>query len=1377
MNKIIQFAGIFAVVGAVEQVCDDVVNDEAMINIAKNQCNGNFPANGCPASQPVCDAGTCVDECYGACNGYTPICLDRSCVDRCTADGFTCPSSQDLRLLQKQTGQTPSQPKAKPKPKPKAKRSAMSLGDFHKKTPGGQQDSWRDRGGYDQPTGSDEIYVPRAKRESKGKSKGKSRLGGNNIVQPVPDSDSWAAPALPQNNNNNSSSWSQGAPQAATDALWAAPVPAAPALPSVDDWGSGSPVTMPVVPALPSADDWGTSSPPECTSGSPEDTGGFVEENKNIDWGKLNQNESDQNNLAVVKTEQFVSEESHKAVQGLTAFMTELKLSSYLDKAKNWCDEMGAVNLQEVWEEKDDFMAEIGLKPLEMKRLQKLTEDDIERLMNSVESNVQAAASSVDNIWGQSARPEVVNQANTELEGMAKHCLEQAMGQGSIQKLQQAISEAKMVSSNVCTKFAEERLQLWKNLDGNLDLCMTTFEKSAKQLNDFMNDAMESNFRIDVAKFERRLKELQNNDQKNIAEADLDTALQSPREIDHLEYAISAAYDFGIDTSHHEKVLAMMKKGEEVVVCLETAVDDNDEQGIVLGLDMSKNHKVPEELIEKAKSKLKEFEDEREKERLADIKRKEKKAKEQQQLLEKDRNLAMEKVNLAILAGKPVKLNSAIKEAKRLGADVLEAEKIHQKLADCEQKLILLMSGEGSKSKDLEDCVKSCKECRLEFDEKEVDKKLQKARELERKLEGENKFERALMSREEEKIENCLREFKDVLGKDKVKEAKGVLKDIEKERKVAEARAGLEAAIAEDDYVIRSDVVTLPLAGRRRTFGFPRRFARRAKNAKSSGCLSYCSPAWCAAQVDPGDPLVGRSPPRVWPSQVDRQPGSCVRRGDQSVDATMHSNPSSGSGNSSDDSASDKTPSFELGFGSDIAWEYAPRSDISALKSAIVAAKSKGLDDLIKTAKDIVHTLEKEAEHAQKQKEAASRIEACIAAEDLEDLKLALKMAKHLDVNVARAEEFVAKFELREKQNDGRKQLQMAVENKNIDDLKVAIDLASGIEGVDVTFAEEALRGLRRAKMQDLLKTAMGDNDTCELQIAIKSAEKSKELGLDDDILRAQEHLKAINDCHEANKKLSAVLENDVTNPSLDDSEYQKKLEAAVVLVTKSKVQSIIDVDLLQQGKTKLKEFEAHHVKKGDTKAVLQMAITSRDIGKLREAIATGKEFSLDVSEAVSLLEQLEAESELSGAVGNRDPERIQHVLDSYKILLGEESIASAEKVIAEIQTLKRREKARSDLKTCMADASIANVQSIKDVIVRCKELSLDVSSEEQTVFALQQLSSSIKSRAVHELRHSISSCENLSLDVSAAQAVLLEVEQEIKMKQAQDEAVEELQS
>ena len=115
-----------------------------------------------------------------------------------------------LRNLQRLTGERgqPSHPKAKPKPK----RQPMSLGQFHQKT-GGASDSWRDRGGWDQPTGSDEIYVPRAKRAPKAKAAP--------ARQQVPDVADWNAKPVATN-----SAWNSGAPQAATDALWDAPVPA-----------------------------------------------------------------------------------------------------------------------------------------------------------------------------------------------------------------------------------------------------------------------------------------------------------------------------------------------------------------------------------------------------------------------------------------------------------------------------------------------------------------------------------------------------------------------------------------------------------------------------------------------------------------------------------------------------------------------------------------------------------------------------------------------------------------------------------------------------------------------------------------------------------------------------------------------------------------------------------------------------------------------------------------------------------------------------------------------------------------------------------------------------------------------------------------------
>lgn len=62
---------------------------------------------------------------------------------------------------------------------------------------------------------------------------------------------------------------------------------------------------------------------------------------------------------------------SKETVPGLHMWLTELKLSRYVEAAASWCDEMGACTLEEVLENLDDFAADVGMKPLEQKRLQR----------------------------------------------------------------------------------------------------------------------------------------------------------------------------------------------------------------------------------------------------------------------------------------------------------------------------------------------------------------------------------------------------------------------------------------------------------------------------------------------------------------------------------------------------------------------------------------------------------------------------------------------------------------------------------------------------------------------------------------------------------------------------------------------------------------------------------------------------------------------------------------------------------------------------------------------------------------------------------------------------------------------------------------------
>lgn len=58
-------------------------------------------------------------------------------------------------------------------------------------------------------------------------------------------------------------------------------------------------------------------------------------------------------------------------IEGLEDWLSSLSLLKYADRALAWCDEMGAVDVQEVKDNWEDFAEALGLKNLEKKRMQK----------------------------------------------------------------------------------------------------------------------------------------------------------------------------------------------------------------------------------------------------------------------------------------------------------------------------------------------------------------------------------------------------------------------------------------------------------------------------------------------------------------------------------------------------------------------------------------------------------------------------------------------------------------------------------------------------------------------------------------------------------------------------------------------------------------------------------------------------------------------------------------------------------------------------------------------------------------------------------------------------------------------------------------------
>eukprot|EP00440_Ansanella_granifera_P002228 gb/GFBE01002415.1/.p1 GENE.gb/GFBE01002415.1/~~gb/GFBE01002415.1/.p1 ORF type:complete len:298 (+),score=79.71 gb/GFBE01002415.1/:1-894(+) len=74
----------------------------------------------------------------------------------------------------------------------------------------------------------------------------------------------------------------------------------------------------------------------------------------------------------------------NELVPGLAVWLAELRLSGYEKAAASWAEEQGACELEEIVENLEDFASDLGLKPLEKKRL-----------MQGAESAVAVAAEAV----------------------------------------------------------------------------------------------------------------------------------------------------------------------------------------------------------------------------------------------------------------------------------------------------------------------------------------------------------------------------------------------------------------------------------------------------------------------------------------------------------------------------------------------------------------------------------------------------------------------------------------------------------------------------------------------------------------------------------------------------------------------------------------------------------------------------------------------------------------------------------------------------------------------------------------------------------------------------------------------------------------------
>ncbi|CAJ1394191.1 unnamed protein product [Effrenium voratum] len=78
-----------------------------------------------------------------------------------------------------------------------------------------------------------------------------------------------------------------------------------------------------------------------------------------------------QDTVAILTAKPARSSAARCKVRDLAEWMEEMRLEEYLEAASDWCAEMGAVSLEEIAENIEDFGKDISLKPIERQRVQK----------------------------------------------------------------------------------------------------------------------------------------------------------------------------------------------------------------------------------------------------------------------------------------------------------------------------------------------------------------------------------------------------------------------------------------------------------------------------------------------------------------------------------------------------------------------------------------------------------------------------------------------------------------------------------------------------------------------------------------------------------------------------------------------------------------------------------------------------------------------------------------------------------------------------------------------------------------------------------------------------------------------------------------------
>eukprot|EP00435_Cladocopium_sp_Y103_P056183 s11_g18.t2 len=466
--------------------------------------------------------------------------------------------------------------------------------------------------------------------------------------------------------------------------------------------------------------------------------------------------------------------------------------------------------------------------------------------------------------------------------------------------------------------------------------------------------------------------------------------------------------------------------------------------------------------------------------------------------------------------------------------------------------------------------------------------------------------------------------------------------------------------------------------------------------------------------------------------------------------------------------------------------------DPESLRSAIAKGQQLGLDE-VKEAQRVL--AEEEAKE-----QARRRLSAAAAGESISELEDALGAAAAAQLRPDELRAAQQRLEQLKRRQAAREALQEALRHGDVEKLKQALQEAER-EGVEDALLEQAREVLRQKDRQDkakeALQRAVSSGNMEELRAAIRQGQS---VGLsDEDLADALAKLKELEEEEERRQKEEAERIREEERQALMEKAKQDHAKDLLETALRSKdpdaLRGAIDAarkaglpeEDLTEAIQALKDAEAEQEKTAARNA-LAAAITSGDIGRLRDALQRAADLGLDESEMDAARKALEqAEAKAAARAGLHDALKSGASLaDINASLQAAESAGLTDEadqlLIDAVKKKAAQEQAKRDLEEALSSQDPAK---IREALVKAGEAGISANVLQDAIAQLQALERKADAAEklrkamegsdvdVEKLRAAIEAAAEAGLDATAAEERLQEAERRATARRRLSDAMQ----